>query len=76
MKIYYDNKVDALYIKFGNQKPEGVTELSEGVNLDLTHEGKIVGIEILEASAKINLQTILSYSLELDKNIFIPKIAI
>jgi len=46
MKIYYDNEVDALYLKLGDEAPEGVVELSEGVNLDQTSEGKIVGIEI------------------------------
>ena len=47
MKVYYDAKVDAIYIKLGNQKPDGVVEISEGVNLDKTAEEKIVGIEIL-----------------------------
>jgi len=69
MKVYYDSRVDALYIKLGNQKPEGVIEISEGVNLDTTSEDKIVGIEILNASKKINIKTILSYELELDKKL-------
>ena len=30
MRVYYDNEVDAVYIKLGNQKPEGVVEISEG----------------------------------------------
>jgi len=53
MKIYCDNEVDALYLKLGDKKPEGVVELSEGVNLDQTSEGKIVEIEILNASNEI-----------------------
>jgi len=69
MKINYDNEVDALYIKLGNQKPDGVVEISEGVNLDTTSENKIVGIEILNASKKINIKTLLSYELEIDKKI-------
>ena len=52
MKVYYDKEVDAVYIKLGNQKPEGVVEISEGVNLDITSGDKIVGIEILNASEK------------------------
>lgn len=71
MKVYYDNKVDAIYIKLGNQKPEGVIEISEGVNLDTTSENKIVGIEILHASRKMNLKTILSYELELDDKLML-----
>ncbi|HMK55455.1 MAG TPA: DUF2283 domain-containing protein [Dissulfurispiraceae bacterium] len=66
MKVHYDKEIDAVYIKLGNQKPEGVIEISEGVNLDTTAENKIVGIEILHASKKMNIKTILSYELELD----------
>lgn len=69
MRVHYDNEVDALYIKLGNQKPDGVIEITEGVNLDTTTENKIVGIEILNASKKMNLKTILSYELELDKKL-------
>lgn len=69
MRVHYDNEVDALYIKLGNQKPEGVVEISEGVNLDTTSKNKIVGIEILNASEKMNLKTILSYELELDNKL-------
>ncbi len=67
MKVYYDKDVDALYIKLSNKKPEGVIEISEGVNLDTTKDNKIVGIEILDASKKIDLKSILSYTLEIDK---------
>jgi len=74
MKVHYDNEVDAIYIKLGNQRPDGVIEISEGVNLDTTAENKIVGIEILHASKKMNINTILSYELELD-NTLIQKTA-
>ena len=50
MKVYYDDKADALYLKLSNEKPDGVVELSEGVNLDTTHDGRLAGIEILKAS--------------------------
>ncbi len=69
MKVYYDDDVDALYLKLGSEIPEGVTEIPQGVNLDTTHEGKLVGIEILQASKKIDIKTILSYKLELNKKI-------
>ena len=69
MRVHYDNDVDALYIKLGNQKPDGVVEISEGVNLDTTAENKIVGIEILHASKKMNIKTLLSYELEIDKKL-------
>ncbi|MBI2488344.1 MAG: DUF2283 domain-containing protein [Planctomycetes bacterium] len=75
MKVYYDDEADALYLKLGDESPEGVIELSEGVNLDTTSEDKIVGIEILDASKKIDLKTILSYTLEFDKNLIPQKTA-
>ena len=75
MKVYYDDEVDALYLKLGDESPEGVIEISEGVNIDTTSEDKIVGIEILDASKKIDLKTILSYTLEFDKDLITQKTA-
>jgi uncharacterized protein YuzE len=75
MKIFYDSAVDALYLELSKEKPESVREISDGINLDITEKNKLVGIEILDASKKFDIQTILSYNLELDKNILLKKIA-
>ena len=75
MKVHYDEEVDALYLSLGDQKPDGVIEIAEGINIDTTSDGKLTGIEILKASKKINIETILSYTLELDKNILKKKVA-
>jgi uncharacterized protein YuzE len=69
MKVQYDNEADAVYIKLGTQKPSGVVEISKGVNVDTTAEDKIVGIEILRASKRMNINTILSYELALDRKL-------
>ncbi len=69
MKVSYDAKVDALYLQLGTQQPEGVIEISEGVNLDVTEDGKIVGIEILNSSQKVNINTFLTYQLDLKNDI-------
>ena len=74
MKVYYDDEVDALYLKLVEKQPEGVIEISEGVNVDTTSDDKIVGIEILDASKKIDLKTILSYTLEFEKKLTTQKI--
>jgi len=58
MKIYYDRDADAAYIALSDMKPSGVVEVAEGVNIDLTDDGKIVGIEILDASAKFPLKSL------------------
>jgi uncharacterized protein YuzE len=65
MKIFYDQQVDAAYIRLSNKEPEGVIEISEGVNLDVSEDGKIIGIEILDAARKINIQSLFTY--EVDK---------
>lgn len=75
MKVYYDDEVDALYLKLSDEVPDGAIEISEGVNLDTTHEDKIVGIEILSASKKIDLKTTLSYSIEFEKELITQQTA-
>ncbi len=69
MKAHYDEEVDALYLTLGDQEPDGVIEIAEGVNIDTTDDGKLTGIEILKASRKLNIDTILSYTLELDQGL-------
>ena len=69
MKVFYDDEVDALYLKLSDIQPEGVIEISEGLNIDTTSDNKIVGIEILNASQKIDLKTILFYSVEIEKDV-------
>jgi uncharacterized protein YuzE len=69
MKAHYDEEVDALYLTLGDQEPDGVIEIAEGVNIDTTDDGKLTGIEILKASRKLNIDTILSYTLELDQGV-------
>ncbi len=75
MKVHYDDEVDALYLSLGDQEPDGVIEIAEGVNLDTTEDGKITGIEILRASDRLNIDTILSYTLDIDKSIYKKKVA-
>ena len=75
MKVHYDDEVDALYLSLGDQEPDGVIEIAEGVNLDTTEDGKITGIEILRASDRLNIDTILSYTIDIDKSIYKKKAA-
>jgi len=55
MKAQYDPEADALYLELGTQTPDGVVEVAAGFNVDTTGTGEIVGIEILDASSKINI---------------------
>ena len=53
MKILYDAEVDALYIEFKPLEPGTADnrELSQDVTANYGHDGKLSGIEILNASA-------------------------
>lgn len=75
MKVHYDEETDALYLKLSDQQPDGVIEIAEGINIDTTADGKLAGIEILKASRKFNINTILSYTLDLDSDILKAKVA-
>ena len=64
MKISYDKAVDAVYLKLLDSKPDGVIEVAEGINIDVTGDGKIVGIELLDATQKISIDSLLTYEIE------------
>jgi YD repeat-containing protein len=49
VRITYDGEADALYIAFG-EGPATVEEVAEGIALDWDSEGRLLGIEILDAS--------------------------
>ena len=65
MKVAYDKKADAAFIRMSNKKPDGAVEISEGVILHTTSKNEIVAIEILDAAKKIPIATL--YKLEIPK---------
>jgi uncharacterized protein YuzE len=48
MRITYDSEVDALYIRF-IETTVTTNHVAEGIAIDYDSEGKIAGIEILDA---------------------------
>jgi uncharacterized protein YuzE len=50
MRIRYDRKVDALYIRLREGEIDESDEVSEGVVMDYDNAGLLMGIEILGAS--------------------------
>ena len=54
MKVRYDKEVDAMYIYAEEGAPEYSEEIGEGVIVDVSMDGKIVGMEILDASEKFS----------------------
>ena len=57
MRITYDQEVDALYIRF---KETTVTtkHLGEGIAADYDAEGRLAGIEILDAMKRLDDPTV------------------
>ncbi|MBU2579305.1 DUF2283 domain-containing protein [Patescibacteria group bacterium] len=54
MKIIYDPKVDAAYIRLKEGRFQVVTQrLSEDIAINYTADGSVVGIEILDAEKYI-----------------------
>ena len=64
MKIEYDKEVDALYILLRDVPPADTVDIEEGVTVDLDGDGHIVGIEILDASERLGLESLLNISIE------------
>lgn len=54
MKITYDPEVDALYIRLVEGPQEVTTHrLSEEVAINYAPDGRVVGIEVLDASSSV-----------------------
>jgi len=55
VRVIYDTEVDALYIRLSDEPAEVTTQrLSEEVAINYAPNGRIVGIEILDASEYIS----------------------
>jgi uncharacterized protein YuzE len=55
MKLNYYPEPDSLYIDLSERTSIESREISEGVVLDYDAEGKLVGIDIDNASAKVDM---------------------
>ncbi len=53
MKFTYDKNIDALYVSFRTSEVQRTVEISDGFNADFDEKGKLVGIELLNASEAI-----------------------
>ncbi|MEO0092979.1 MAG: DUF2283 domain-containing protein [candidate division WOR-3 bacterium] len=60
MQILYDVKTDLLYIRLDERKQSVINKrITEDIVLDIGENERIVGIEILDASKHLNLETVL-----------------
>jgi uncharacterized protein YuzE len=58
MRLNYYPETDSLYIDLSERASVESREISEGVVLDYDAEGKLVGIDIDNASHKVELKTL------------------
>ena len=60
MRIQYDDKTDLLYFRLDESKQDIINKrVTENVVLDIGKGNRIVGIEILEASKHVSLESLL-----------------
>ena len=64
MKIEYDNEIDALYIRLQEKQVARTLEIEEGLNVDLDASGRMIGIEVLDATDRYSLADIFNISTE------------
>ena len=53
MRITYDPETDALYIELRPATPTDSIDLEEGVTADVDADGHIIGLEVLDARARL-----------------------
>lgn len=59
MKLNYHPETDSLYIDLSERSSSESKEISEGVVLDYDSDGKLVGIDIDNASNKVELEKLI-----------------
>lgn len=70
MNIIYNDKTDLLYIRLDERKQEVVNKrISEDIVLDIGKDEILIGIEILDASKRVNLKRLLPIKYETPKGI-------
>lgn len=65
MKLYYDQNVDALYIRLDDSDIIESEEIKEGIVLDYNNNEQVVGIEILNVSKRISIPELKKVQFEL-----------
>lgn len=70
MKLNYYSDTDSLYIDLSSKASVETREISPGVNLDYDNEGGLVGIDIDNASKKLELKELILQHIPAQVHIF------
>jgi uncharacterized protein YuzE len=55
VRLTYDLEVDALYLRISDAKVMDTCEIEDDVMVDYDAEGQVVGVEILDASGRLQI---------------------
>ena len=70
MQITYNAKTDLLYIRLDDRRQPVINRrLSDDIVLDIGEKEQIIGIEILDASAHLNLGQLLPVQFEIAREV-------
>ena len=58
MKLHYYAETDSLYIELRDGSGVEVREIAEGLNADLDANGRVIGLDIDQASTLLDLSTL------------------
>jgi uncharacterized protein YuzE len=64
MRIEYDKESDALYVRLQEKYVARTVEVEEGLNLDFDENGKLIGLEVLDATDKYSLADVFNICTE------------
>ncbi len=64
MKIEYDHDVDAMYIRLQEKHVSRTVEVEEGLNIDFDSQGRMIGLEVLDATTRYSMADIFNVSTE------------
>ncbi len=68
MRVRVDHAADAIYLNLTDRPIRDSAEVADGIVVDYDNEGRIVGIEILDASQRTDdPDTLKQFSFELPK---------
>lgn len=65
MLVQYDKDADAMFIKFKEGKYHESKEINANIILDIEKNGKIIGIEILNASKVLSKESLSKVTFEM-----------
>ena len=65
MKIHYDEKADAVYVRLDDSKIIESQEVEKGIILDFNENNQVVGIEILQVKQRVPLANLKQMQFEI-----------